>query len=525
MRKIAGWVCFISFVSALGFAGYFCYVTLAPFFRGGEVRGYWDDKRWAEDLPQQLAANGLNRSDSALLRGDALHGSPYGSYRSWDTLFELVDTWTTPKFTSLATDKVWAGVADANGKVVATYPEDLLWTMGRVEKPTIEGWRGAIGSRRSSDTVKAGLIHDAHGKQIGSFAMAWAPYRYVAVIPPEAEVHGWVSQFSAALVALVSLLVFAIMLPIWVAMDADWRGMRGGAWAVLVVVTGAIGFAAYLIARLAPPRQCPNCGEMVHSGYKRCPACGVSLLTRCPKCGRRLKPGWQFCPRCTSEQPQEPQQPERPEPTPQPEPITIQPQPSPLLAKEGPGEVVPALPTLSHSTLAVTVLNAATSAPVSEAAVSISGPTNREGQTSSTGRFDARSLVTGPYNVSASAKGYRAAQASVKLDPDAITPLQLTLEPLAGAIDGRVLDRAALQPVPGARVFIDSARLERSTNADADGFFALADIPAGPYTVRADAAGFASQTRLAEVEPGQRVTIGFALEAETTEQEKADAVE
>ncbi len=542
MRKLVGWLCLVSFLATMVFVACYAYAVLAPFYRGGELRvlypleDYYNSEGHGWSFLRSLAANKLDRSDAALLRGFVSGYVRSGNVRRSDeTLSQIVDTWNTPTFGSLSDSRIaWAAVADSSGKVVAYFPESIYGGFGQVRAPNGEGWRGALPAGPLAPLAKVELIKDAQGRTIGSAAFgSMGAYREFAVIPSWAELQ--VPPSFAAWAAAISLVIFIISLPFWVAMDADWRGMRGGAWAVLVVVTGLIGFAAYLIARLAPPKVCPNCGEMVHSGYKRCPACGVTLLARCPKCGRKLRPGWQFCPRCTEEwkqetpEPENVQQPEETEPKPpEPEPVTIRPQ-SVAEATQLPTEAVqvePALPALSHSTLTVTVRDASTGAPVAEASVTISGPTSREGRTGAAGTFEAKSLVTGPYDVSAIAKGYRAAQASVKLEPDASTPLQLAIQPLAGAIDGRVLDRAALQPVADAEVFIDSARLDRSTRTDAEGFFVLADIPPGPFTVCAKADGCLTQTRLAEVAPGQRVTLGFALEATLAEEEETtDAVQ
>lgn len=523
MRRIVGWLCLASFMCALVFAGYYAYGVMAPFFQGGEVRYYGD--RYTDDavrFAEQLWKSGVNESAAPLLRGFVTGVKPTAVGRSWDALPQLVETWDTLTTSSdSATDIAWAAVADKDGRVVASYPKELAKSFGRVRSRTAAaGWYGAMGKRLPGVVHVFSISKPGMSSPSGSLAISWRPTARVAVIPYESIVFlrsSTLSLFDVILLSGCSLLLCAILLPFWVAMDADWRGMRGGAWAVLVVVTGMIGFAAYLIARLAPPKQCPNCGEMVQSGYRRCPACGVSLLAKCPKCGRKLKPGWQYCPRCTAEQHEEPAQPEYPQPAEPAEPIRVSAQP----------QIDDALPSVSRYALEVVVRDAATGAPIVDATVSIVGATTVEGRTGKEGRFEAKALLSDTYAVSVSARGYEPAESRAEVGRDERFSLQLALKARTGTICGRVLDRVSLQPVPGARVFLDSARLERSAISDQDGVFALTDIPPGPYTVCVEADAYARQTRLAEVDPGRPVTVGFALEVEhgSEAKENADAVQ
>jgi hypothetical protein len=78
---------------------------------------------------------------------------------------------------------------------------------------------------------------------------------------------------------------------------------------------------------------------------------------------------------------------------------------------------------------------------------------------------------------------------------------------------GHVVDRQ-LRPIPGARVFLDSDRLDRSAVTDANGCFLLADIPEGPWVVRAEADGFAPDSKLAEVSAGRQTPLNFTLDSE-----------
>ncbi len=525
MRRAVGVLCLLSFLAGLSFAGWYAHVVMAPFFRGAEVRKFCGNYYNSEEGPvglnptaiaEQVAVSGLNRSAEPLLQGAVKGTRPYIVQRAWDALPQLVETWDTYKTPVSGTTNIeWAAVADAKGKVVASFPDGLFDETSSVRTPTSAAWYGALKAyKRPPSRIEVIEIHKPGNPSVllGSLAIARRSYETIAVIPPRAAVDSDLSMTTTLILSACGFLLGAILLPFWVAMDADWRGMRGGAWAVLVVVTGAIGLAAYLIARLAPPRACPNCGEMIYSGYKRCPACGVTLMVKCPQCGRKLGPGWQYCPRCSGELPDEPE----PQPEPEGEP-----------AQKIEAEPEEALPKASCFALGVYVVDSLTGAPIAGAAVSIVGASNVEGKTSEKGYFEARTLLSGTYSVSASAQAYDQARVEVEVGQEGSDSVRLGLSPRPGAISGRVVDRSSSQPIGDARVFLDSARVERAVAADADGAYLLADIPPGPYTVCAEVEGYVRQTRLAEVEAGQHATVSFTLDAaEATDQEEtADAIQ
>jgi hypothetical protein len=501
LKRLVGLLCYLSFLSVVGFACLYAYLVSAPFFKGAELRYFNDTKPQNVDaLARQLAVNGVSKSDSGVLRGYVTAPRPDWVARGWNALNLGV---VAPYAGVDATNIAWAAVADAKGKVVASYPREVADTAwSPVEQHTTNGWVAAVGVvRRGAGAFRVVPIHNSHGKLIGSVAVAMRSENGVTAVPPEAELHAPITPFQAGLVAIISLLAFAILLPTWVAMDSHWRGMRPFAWVCLIIFTGPIGLAAYLISRLAPPRDCPNCGRPVLAKFKRCPSCGVSLPSKCPVCNTQFKPGWRFCPKCNAAPPEAPSR-------------------TPALDVP----VDDALSEESGSTLAVTALDA-DGAPVSNVRIVAQGPSYIDGLTNSQGQFDAHNLPLGRYTVSAAREGYDSDQIDIEVEQGVHAPVRLFLKMQQGAIIGRVLTRTALQPIPGAKVFVDSVRLDRSAVTDADGAFVLNDIPPGPYTVCAEASGFARQSRLAEVTPGQRVPVDFALEAEIAEQEGTNAAQ
>lgn len=85
--------------------------------------------------------------------------------------------------------------------------------------------------------------------------------------------------------------------------------------------------------------------------------------------------------------------------------------------------------------------------------------------------------------------------------------------PKPAGVLGRVVDRQ-MRPIPRARVLLDSDRFDRSAVADSNGCFLLADIPEGPWVVRAEADGFAPDSKLAEVYAGRQTPLNFTLDRE-----------
>ncbi|MCX6376227.1 MAG: carboxypeptidase-like regulatory domain-containing protein, partial [Armatimonadetes bacterium] len=188
----------------------------------------------------------------------------------------------------------------------------------------------------------------------------------------------------------------------------------------------------------------------------------------------------------------------------QPEPVDVSPAPVQAETAQPVSAVSPSLQ--------VTALEAESGAPLQNARLIIKGPSNLDGITNNAGVFHARKLRAGGYVVTASMQGFEPASAELEMGPDAGEAVKLMLRALPSGISGRVIRRPDQQPVPGAKVYLDSSRLDRSTETGTDGCFVLDDIPAGPYTVRADADGFESQTRLAQMAPGQTMTLDFALD-------------
>ncbi len=91
----------------------------------------------------------------------------------------------------------------------------------------------------------------------------------------------------------------------------------------------------------------------------------------------------------------------------------------------------------------------------------------------------------------------------------ALAPAALAAD--AGSIEGRVSDPVAGTYLANARVSVDGLRIETAT--DETGTYRLANVPAGPVTVRANYTGFPAVTKAVTVLAGQRLEQNFDLRA------------
>ena len=80
-----------------------------------------------------------------------------------------------------------------------------------------------------------------------------------------------------------------------------------------------------------------------------------------------------------------------------------------------------------------------------------------------------------------------------------------------GTVAGRVTDRATGQPLQGATVSLEGARLAAATGED--GRYQIRSVPPGTYALRVRRIGFESATRQVNVLADQETTADFALQA------------
>lgn len=498
IKRIVGLLC----VAALVVSGVHLALMMEPVFKGGRVVRYYVGN--INSIAYEAETADINKIDTAALVRMTNEAARKEVYSGWAAagplLFDGIPTKIPPQYVLLT-------VLIKDNRVIATYPAELADHIPS-SVDSADDWYGSLQAVAQAYldgqvVTEAWGVHNDSGQQVGQLIALWPESNEQVLGIPIASRYSspWYIEYPNNTRAvdpvlrvrvLVGLLSFLLLLPLWVGFDASWRGMRPWVWGLLTLVTGLIGLLAYLIARLAPPRPCPNCGEPVLAKFKRCPVCGVALLPpRCPVCRTRLKPAWQHCPVCAEGQPEEHRVEIR---------VPLAQVPQPVDAEA--------------SAVRIMAQDADTHKMVQDAQVSIEGPTLLQGRTNLTGVFDARRLKSGSYTVAAVKDGYETAQASFNAGEGGFEVIEVIMKPLPGGISGRVMSHDSSQAVAGARVFLDTLRVDRGSTTDARGVYLLTDVPAGPYTVRVESEGFSGQSKLVQVNQGAGVALDFALETE-----------
>ena len=98
-------------------------------------------------------------------------------------------------------------------------------------------------------------------------------------------------------IAVLSLIIYWLLLPLWVFMDARKREFKAPLWAILVLITNAVGLIIYLVVRPEFPK-CKNCGEQLNNRFVICPYCGIQNKLLCSACKQIIEESWVVCPYC-----------------------------------------------------------------------------------------------------------------------------------------------------------------------------------------------------------------------------------
>jgi len=177
-------------------------------------------------------------------------------------------------------------------EVLKPQPDVDLWDRGR---PTsLAGALGVTGGVGDYFVFGSSTPGPAGG---GAEAFFFAVVAYPKFLGLSS--HDWAGPLEDAALALFALATLA--LAAWVYADARRREVDAPvAWAVLTLVTNAIGWATYLVARGWRRAACPACGAALRPSYRACPHCGVQVQRGCPSCGQAVREDWSFCPHCTA---------------------------------------------------------------------------------------------------------------------------------------------------------------------------------------------------------------------------------
>jgi len=96
---------------------------------------------------------------------------------------------------------------------------------------------------------------------------------------------------------VMAFILFWLLLPIWVFMDARNLGFHPALWGLLALITNIIGLIVYLVVR-PDPILCKNCKHILASRFVICPYCGEKNREICLKCKSVMEDAWNICPYC-----------------------------------------------------------------------------------------------------------------------------------------------------------------------------------------------------------------------------------
>ena len=119
----------------------------------------------------------------------------------------------------------------------------------------------------------------------------------------QAYSNGYVYEMVDNLLArlgVCAFLLYWMLMPVWVFVDAAKRDNHPALWGVLTLVTNIIGLIVYLVVRPEKP-TCKTCGESMSQAFVVCPLCGTRNKAQCCSCGKVIEEHWVFCPYCGQE--------------------------------------------------------------------------------------------------------------------------------------------------------------------------------------------------------------------------------
>jgi hypothetical protein len=185
-------------------------------------------------------------------------------------------------------------------------------------------------------------------------------------------------------------------------------------------------------------------------------------------------------------------------------------------AKPGTGTVEPPPPPPPEppkaGVIVGTVLDAATSKPVWNAQVSVSGEeTSKLAVDPGDGSFRTFKLPVGRHTVMVAAEGYTATQAEATVTADGTTTLAIRLQAKTTEVPGTL--RGSIRALVGKnpkQATLLIPELDRTVSVGADGEFSV-QLKAGEYRVVVSAPGFRTQTKQIRVGEGATVILNVEL--------------
>ena len=158
------------------------------------------------------------------------------------------------------------------------------------------------------------------------------------------------------------------------------------------------------------------------------------------------------------------------------------------------------------------VVDASSQAPLSGAAITLSGPASYSAVSSANGSFELDGIAAGAYTINLSANGYNAVSGSLSAPAGSVTAIRQGLtaqgtyqDSSPGTLTGQVVDATTGQPVAAATLTLNGNTAATSAS---DGSFSFAAIPRENCQIQVAANGYASRTYSFVFAPGDSGNLG-----------------
>ncbi|MEA2633982.1 MAG: large repetitive protein [Chloroflexota bacterium] len=170
------------------------------------------------------------------------------------------------------------------------------------------------------------------------------------------------------------------------------------------------------------------------------------------------------------------------------------------------------IPCQGNGTLAGTVTDAGSGAPIAGASVSYSGtgpagPVSGSATTDGAGHYSIGGIAVTSYSMTAQTGGYQSQSATATVGGGSTTTQNFALTSQATTLTGTVTDASTARPIPGATV---SAGTSNATT-NGSGVYSISGLAPGAYTATTTATGYASQSASVTMTAGATTTQNFAL--------------
>ncbi len=122
-------------------------------------------------------------------------------------------------------------------------------------------------------------------------------------------------------------------------------------------------------------------------------------------------------------------------------------------------------------------------------------------------------LISGTYEISVNASGYKTAAESVRVDALSTATKNIGLKKATetASISGQVTDAKKSKPLEGVKVTVKKKAFKKKIMTDKDGRYSVADLESGKYTVTATKKGYKRYRKKIKLEAGQDETLDIKL--------------